>query len=291
MSKLFWLTASVAVLVATPLLVQPPADAFAPKKAKLVAAPSPATCNEDYLGGQPPKIITPTGAGSGRIFCHSFYSLAYSSSYFNPIWISYHLTRELAVGGDKTNRLNGKAFKGQAGLTPAQQGRHKDYKHPPYDRGHMTPADDAIDEPHQLDTFVITNVVPQTIELNERLRRYLEASVHRLARDEGEVYIVTGPIYRHAPPILMHKPRRPDRIRVPTYTFKAIYLPGRDLAIGFIAENTATPGCVTVPIDEVARQSGIEPFPSLPAATEAALPAFTLPQGDRVDLPDCHPAP
>ncbi|HEX8124207.1 MAG TPA: DNA/RNA non-specific endonuclease [Allosphingosinicella sp.] len=277
---------SFAIVVA---MAASPADARRRSRSAVATAPSPATCDSYYLGHQPPRIFIPNDAGSGRIFCHSFYSLSYSTSYFNPIWTAYHLTREMAVGGDNTNRIKNKKFGRQAGLTPTEQGNHKDYMHPPFDRGHMTPANDAIDKPHQADTLVISNVVPQTIELNEYLWRYLEASVHRLARDEAEVYIVTGPIYTGTP-VRMHKPGRTDRIMVPSHTFKAIYLPGRDIAVGYIAENTATPRCMIVSIDEVIRQSGLDPFPSLPASKKASVPTFALPQGDDVQLPDCRPA-
>lgn len=228
-------------------------------------------------------------AGGGQIFCHSFYSISYSTTLRNPIWTSYRLTRAMVEGADDVSRLRGKTFTLQAGLHRSLQGHHKDYLHPPYDRGHMVPANDAEDRPRQRDTFVITNAVPQTIELNQRTWRYLEASVHRIGKDDGEVFVVTGPVFP-AVPQLMRKPGRTPRIAIPSHAYKAIYIPSRDIAVGYIATNDeVTVECKIVAIEELTRQTGIDPFPALPPSTKATLPAFALPQGENVDLPNCAP--
>lgn len=248
------------------------------------APPASAPCPQFYLGGQ-----APTGGPEARTICHSFYAISYSTTLRDPVWTSYRLTREMSQGADRIGRFSGN-FRQDSALTAAEQGAHADYSNPPYDRGHLTPANDAIDMAHQSDTFVITNVVPQISQLNQRLWRFLEASVHRLALDEGEVYVVTGATYAADPP-LMHKAGRPDRIAVPSTTYKAIYVPSRNIAVGYIATNADPTVCASMSIAELTRQTGVNPFPSLPAETTAELPAFTLPAGQGTAPPDCPPAP
>jgi endonuclease G len=284
MKRRLLLPFAFALAILAPVLAQSAVAAQAGKsKAVAPAPPAPAPCNHFYLGGQ-----APTGGLAGRIVCHSFYVISYSTTLRDPVWTSYRLTRDMARGGDAIGRFPG-PFRQDPALTAVEQGAHADFMNPPFDRGHLTPANDAIDMPHQSDTFVITNVVPQISELNQRLWRFLEASVHQLAENEGEVFIVTGATYASPPP-LMHKPGRPDRIAVPDATFKAIYVPSRNIAIGYFATNTNPTVCTVMSIAELARRTGVNPFPSLPVAATAQMPAFTLPPGQGTNPPDCRPA-
>jgi len=293
MNRRLLLPFAFALSILAPVVAQGSAAAAQATKSKAVvpSPPAPAPCTQFFLGGQ-----APTGGPSGRLICHSFYAISYSTTLRDPVWTSYRQTRAMSEGGDRVGRLKIK-FRPQPGLTAAEQGAHGDYVHPPYDRGHLTPADDAEDLPHQSDTFVITNVVPQVLQLNEGLWQYLEASVHRLAETEGEVFIVTGATFAATPP-LMHRPRQTGRIAVPDATFKAIYIPSRQIALGFFATNANPTVCTVMSVADLTRLTGVDPFPSLPAAVRATLPSFTLPQGvhhsgghdQLVPRPDCHPA-
>lgn len=273
-----------ALSILAPVLAQGAMAAQAAKsKAVAPAPPAPAPCTAFYLGGQ-----APTGGPSGRILCHSFYAISYSTTLRDPVWTSYRLTREMARGGDSIGRFPG-PFRQDPALTAAQQGAHSDYTNadPAFDRGHLTPANDAIDMPHQSDTFVVTNIVPQAGLFNRGVWRLLEASVHQLAVRDGEVFIVTGATYA-TPPRMMHRANRPDRIAVPEVTYKAIYVPSRRVAIGYYATNVHPTTCTIVSIAELARRTGVNPFPSLPASVTASLPAFTPPG----QPPECRrPAP
>jgi endonuclease G len=229
-------------------------------------------CTEDYVGGQAPAPVM-TSAPPGRIFCHMIYSVSYSVAMLNPLWSAEHLTRADVKRGDSTYRVELSTFAPEPALTAAEQARDSEFDHNDWDKGHMTPANDAFDDPSQRDTFLLSNAVPQHYQLNRFLWAYLEGSVHQLAADTGEVYIVTGPIFAATPPLMS------SRVPIPSATFKAVYIPSTRMAIGYIAENDGTPVCKVVPVAEIARQSGVDPFPALPAAVKAALPHLTLPHG------------
>jgi endonuclease G len=254
-------------------------------------AASAATCTDFFESGQAPVTTGADGSANAQQFCHTFYAVLYSSDRKDPLWSAEHLTRAMAQGGDSIGRT-GKRFGPQVGLSADQQGSHDDYTGSIYDRGHMTPADDAPTIATQKDTFVVSNIVPQTKPLNERLWQYLEAGVHQLAERDGDVYVVTGPIF-FANAALLN-----DRVAIPAYTFKAIYVPSTGIAIAYIATNEQDPTCVVVSIAELQLRTGIDPFPGLAADVKGARPEFALPHGvhiisgrpSQVPLPNCHPA-
>ena len=273
---------SIALTLATP--------AVARRSHAHATAPVHSDCRPLYLNDQPPAAISPT-APTGRLFCHMIYSVSYSVPMLNPLWSAEHLTRAAAIGGDSTFRSTRSTFQQEPGLTRAQQPANRDFAHNEWDLGHMAPANDAPDDASQNDTFFLTNVVPQEASLNRILWAHLEASVHKLAEDEGEVYIVTGPIFGAHPALMA------GRVPIPDFTFKAIYLPSRNIAVGYIARNDPSATCTIVSVAEIARRTGIDPFPSLPVSVKSQQPSFTLPDGvnvrgdgshQRVPAPDCH---
>ncbi|MEA2885149.1 MAG: endonuclease mitochondrial [Bradyrhizobium sp.] len=273
----------------------------ATKKTKTTPPPAPpaavvthprTVCTEDYFSGQAPAAVAPS-VPTGQIFCHMIYSVSYAVSILNPLWSAEHLTQAAAIGGDATFRVERSTFLRQPELTADQQAKNGEFAHNEWDLGHMTPANDAPDDPSQNDTFFLTNVVPQEGQLNRFLWARLEASVHKLAEDDGEVYIVTGPIFGPHPPLMA------SRVPIPDYTFKAIYLPSRSLAIAFVGLNNPTATCTAVSVAEITRRTGIDPFPALSPSVKATLPSFTLPDGvnvkkngsrQRVPAPHCPPA-
>ena len=251
------------------------------------ALASPTTCPRSYLDGVAPDIADPALASPGREFCYTIFAVSYSTTLRNPLWSAEHLTKAIAMGGDHMGRKD--RFHRETLLTRDQQATYDEISGPEYDSGHMTPSDDAPDMDAQYETFVMTNMVAQRAALNRRLWQYLEASLNRLAELEGDIYIITGPVFRADPPVIA------GRIAVPTYTFKAVYVPRTGVAIGYLATNTTTPTCKVVSIAELTQLSGIDPFPSLPASVKAAHPTLQLPRGvrypngrpARVALPNC----
>ena len=251
---------------------------------------SSAVCSASfYQGGTPPATVH-KAAPQGRIICASFFAVNYSTTLRDPVWTSYQQTKAMSDGGDSIGRYTGN-FRLQPGLTASEQGHHNDYNNQGFARGHLTPANDAIDMPRQRDTFVVTNIVPQNSPFNSGLWRYLEASVHRLAQVEGSVFIVTGALFPANPTRI---PRgAAGRIAVPDAMYKAIFVPSRNIAIAYIATNMHPSDCIVVSIAELTQRTGVDPFPALPAAAKVTRPNFTLPRGlnpngSQLPLPDCR---
>jgi endonuclease G len=63
-----------------------------------------------------------------------------------------------------------------------------------FDRGHLVPADDASNQKEMNETFLMTNVVPQSPNLNRGQWRKLENYVRNKARGQT-IYVMTGAVY------------------------------------------------------------------------------------------------
>ncbi|MGA0599620.1 DNA/RNA non-specific endonuclease [Caulobacter sp. KR2-114] len=251
-----------AVLLVWLQLAQPPGP---PKPALAAAAPIVTTggaCNGAVLPA-PPKVLDPARAADAQTFCHAFYLVAYSPGLRDPLWSGERLTAAMARAGEGFRRPK-QGFVLEHDLPRADQGANGDYARSGYDRGHMTPAADAPDPDAEADTFVMTNVVPQTRVLNEHLWERLETQVRQLALAQGEIFVVTGPIFGPAPE------RLGGRIAVPAATFKAVLIPRTRQAIVLIASNTEAPTCEAVSLVELKRRAGVDAFPGVAAAAGAS---------------------
>ena len=263
-------------IAALALLVIGCTSSAAATAAMQTRAPPPASrsatdCNQMYQAGTQPAAVGTVR--DVRLFCHIIYVSGYSPTRLNPLWVAQRLTREDVERARNVFRADESTFDPEPALAPGDQAADSDFDDNDWDKGHMAPANDAPDVDAQLDTFFLSNAVPQHHRLNRYMWAYLEGSVHQLAALHGDIYIVTGPIFGANP-----EPMN-NRVPIPDYTFKAVYIPSLNLAVGFIASNRASPTCRIVSIAEITRRSGINPFPRLPARIRAALPNFVLPPG------------
>ncbi len=92
-----------------------------------------------------------------------------------------------------------------------------DYKNTGYDRGHLAPAADfSFSQVANDETFVYSNIAPQTKLLNRGAWLRLEMQVRKWACGEGEVTIITGPV------ITGKEKHLPSGLVIPESFFKII---------------------------------------------------------------------
>jgi endonuclease G len=80
----------------------------------------------------------------------------------------------------------------------------KDYRSSGYDRGHLVPsADRSESRVENSETFLLSNMAPQTPELNRNIWKNLEASARKIAGQIGvvEVYSISGPCFQWGQPL------------------------------------------------------------------------------------------
>jgi len=286
MLKRLLLPLGLLLSLVTPTLINQAAEAQ-PKTT------APATCNNFYQGNTPPAAVS-AAVPDRVVLCERFYATAYSTRLHNPVWTSYRLTKAMSLGADTFSRCCSR-FSPDPQLTGDQQGTHDDYTHTGYDRGHMVPADDAQTRDAQTQTFIVTNITPQFHSFNDGIWGDLEASLHMLVRNVDVIFVVTGTVFRANPPTMtstVRPPRRgnPSRIAIPDFTYKAIFIPSRNIAIGYMMTNAEVSTCTVLSVADLTRRTGVDPFPALPAALKATRPVLDLPDPPGANIPDCHPS-
>jgi endonuclease G len=119
-----------------------------------------------------------------------YFALSYNSAKGTPNWVSWHLEKD-----DLGTAPRGK-FKADEDLPSGfVKVTTKDYTGGGFDRGHMCPhSDRAATDDSSKATFVMTNIIPQSAQVNQKAWAQLENYCRHLVTDEGkELYIVSGP--------------------------------------------------------------------------------------------------
>jgi endonuclease G len=154
------------------------------------------------------------------------YVLSYNPRLNVANWVSWNLNR--THFGDEPRSP---AFMADSAL-PARFTRvtSSDYTRSGYTRGHMVRSEERTATPEDnAATFLLTNILPQTQDLNAGpwlgLERYLQEQAQREGR---EIYVISGGIFPAQPQTLNGR----GKVAIPTSTWKiAVLLPfGRGLA-------------------------------------------------------------
>lgn len=204
------------------------------------------------------------------IIGHTGYTLSYNVKTNCPNWVAWELTRD-EVNSTVAKRVND--FRGDEKVPVKNRVEAFEYRGSGYDRGHMCPAGDMKwSERAMSDCFYMSNICPQSSELNQKWWEHLERACRRWAGKEGKVYICCGPIYRQKPKVIGNE----LKIMVPDGFFKVVLSlkKGEEKAIGFIYTNDAsrqTMQDAVVTVDEVERRTGYDFFHSLDDKLEDRL--------------------
>lgn len=213
----------------------------------------------------------------------------YSTSLRLPVFATYRLRAEDVVKGERAE-----CFREDPRIADrGDRSRLIDYDGDltGFDRGHLVPDADMQRTPDvAMNTYFMTNMMPQHGSVNSGSWKYLEDATRLWAVELGEVLVVSGPIFdldqdfaRDADEAAERAPPT-GKVAVPTAFFKIIVdmSDHEDLhAISFILPHTRqstapNPRYVLTKfasIDEIERVSGFDLFPELDDPIEDALEA------------------
>jgi endonuclease G len=234
------------------------------------------SCNEHFLGGERPVLTSPNLASKTTMLCFEEYAVAYSGVSRTPLWSAEHLTASEVEAASRLKRVN--RFHEEARLPPADRSELADYARSGFDRGHMTPSGDMATEKAQEESFSLANIVPQNPKNNQILWEGIEEATRSLAREDEELYVVTGPIFEGS-----ELSRINGRVLVPSAIFKAIYDPAKRQAAAYVTPNAPGMEYQVLSIADLERRTRIDVFPKLAAEIKSVrmtLPAPT-PHGRR----------
>jgi endonuclease G len=145
--------------------------------------------NDNLLLGNPSGATESPGSGDNYLVTRKQYVLSYNRSRGGPNWVSWHLGRADLGSVERTN-----IFAPDALLPSDWQIRPNDYAGTNYDRGHMCPSADRTRTPEDnAATFLMSNMLPQTGDLNRHVWDQLESHCRDLVlREQKELYICAG---------------------------------------------------------------------------------------------------
>lgn len=205
---------------------------------------------------------------------HEGFSLLFDTQTMCPRWVAWELTAEETRGRVSRQGVN---FKEDEAVPEQYQVASWDYNGGLYGRGHMCPAGDMKwSQQAMQDCHYMTNVCPQTAELNKNWWEHLERACRQWARQEGSVWIVCGPVFSDSPKRFGKK----HRVAVPKGFYKVVLSlkEGREKALGFYYTNDDAPQPMedaVRSVDEIEKLTDIDFFSSLPDEQEGRLEAMT----------------
>jgi len=227
----------------------------------LMAAASPtlaaAPCSQFVPDGRFPTLANPRMAPKTRVLCYSDFVVLHSGITHGPLWSAEHLTRAHVAMAREMTRTN--RFFEDDRLPPGDGATLADYRRSGYDRGHMSPAGNRWNAGAMKESFSLANVVPQNRQNNQRLWARLETAVRNIASRDGDVYVVTGPMFAGE----RLRTIGTSRVFVPTQLFKVVYVPSRRIAFAIVADNVSTNRYAIRTVHELEAASGIR-FPGIP---------------------------
>lgn len=129
-----------------------------------------------------------------RILRNSGYICGYSELRGNPLWVVYRLE---ALPKNAPRYKRPESFSADwRSLTHIDS---SDYTRSGYDRGHMAPnyaISRLYGKAAQQETFLMTNIVPQKANLNQKVWQRLEEwEINRFTKRFRELWVYTGPVF------------------------------------------------------------------------------------------------
>ena len=219
-------------------------------------------CPEHFAGGQAPDLVNPRLAPGTRALCYQAFAVLHSALTRTALYSAEHLTADRIEAARATPRTGD--FHPDPALPPNERAELADYARSGFDRGHLAPSGDMPDPDAQQESFTLANMVPQAPKLNRGVWEGIESAVRTLAQRRGELYVVTGPIFKGGELATV------GRVVVPTYVFKAVLDPRSRSAAAYVAENTEEAAWTAISIAQLTRLIGINVFPALPPGGRTA---------------------
>lgn len=229
-----------------------------PVPAKQVSqTPDFRSCPQFFAGAVPPRV-NKSFQVKPRALCYDAFAILYSGLSKTPVFVAERLNRSRLMDAKGEKRSN--RFFADARLPYAQRAQLEDYKGSGYDRGHMAPAGNMPDARSMAQSFSLANMVPQAPKNNQKAWNGIEQATRKyVMRAKGDVYVITGPVYRGKPTTI-----GPGRVWVPAHLYKLVYDPATNRAWGHWIDNSndARAGR-PISYEELVRRTNIEFLPKL----------------------------
>ncbi|WP_086932734.1 DNA/RNA non-specific endonuclease [Agarilytica rhodophyticola] len=233
------------------------------------------TSNFTFANDSCGRYGCPTGApNSNQEIERNIYTLSNNRTTKFADWVAYRVT-PVTIDGPSRSRN----FRSDPAIASRFTLETSDYRDAHAllgtDRGHQVPLASFSNTPYWNDTNFLSNITPQSSELNQGPWVRLETAVRNHARAGNEVYVITGPLYEF---FFASLPNADERHTVPSGFFKVvatISTSGFVRASAFIMEQDSDRRdnfCTKeTTIDEIERRTGLNIFPNFSFGKERAV--------------------
>ena len=207
--------------------------------------------------------------------------IRYSPDWEMPFWVGYRLDVEQLKG--QTNRRGD--FRIDPDLDAGPQAKGEDYRGSGFDRGHMAPPSDfRADRLSNSETFLMTNIAPQTPALNRTAWRRIEQEIRHIVTLATDVWVCTGNIVRaQEADSGVRKIGEAEDVHVPAYCWKAVLVTEKNWAevleaCGFLVANVFgglpdRSAAFAVSVDHLEELTGLDFFGAIEDGVEEKLEA------------------
>ncbi|EKE78006.1 DNA/RNA non-specific endonuclease [Gallaecimonas xiamenensis] len=189
-------------------------------------------------------------------------------------WVAYQVTRSTIDGPSRS-----RTWKADPELYATYTLEPADYTDANAvlgtDRGHQAPLASFSNTSSWADTNYLSNITPQSANLNQGPWVKLENAVRALVRAQGDTYVFTGPLYEYYWGTL---PKADESHTIPSGYWKVVIRNTSPIkASAFIMEQdsprSASHCGYETTIDEVERRAGINLLPQLSSSSQSSLEA------------------
>jgi endonuclease G len=155
--------------------------------------PTTASRSPHMLLGNPSGATTDPANRGNFLMLKPYYAISYNDGLGTPNWVSWRV-----IAADLGEAPRKQMFDSDKTLPPGfKVVTHKDYSNSGFDRGHLCPhSDRAATQAMSYATFVMTNIIPQAPNVNQRAWAQLEIYCRDLVRRGQHLYIISGPAGR-----------------------------------------------------------------------------------------------
>lgn len=228
------------------------------------------TIDEDILNESQSKVtennfnFLPTST-TNAVYEHKTYVLSYSEEYEQAEWVAYFLDESDITSSNYTRpyfEMDDAVITGSA--------HWRNYKKSGYNKGHLCPAGDRRKNYEEYkETFLTSNISPQTYEFNSGVWNRLEQKVRYWAKKNDGIYVVTGGVLTDDLETIGY-----ENIAVPNYFYKVLLSKDLKKMIGFLVPHKDSEDALynfVTSVDEIEKLTGIDFFPELEDSIEIEL--------------------
>lgn len=141
--------------------------------------------------GNPSGATAEASNRNNYLLIKPYFALSYNDAKGGPNWVSWRVTPQDV--GDAPRK---QTFDPDVALPPGYHRiQHRDYTGSGFDRGHMCPKGDRDATPQSSNaTFVMSNIIPQAPQVNQKAWARLEDLTRRMVERGNHAYVISGQV-------------------------------------------------------------------------------------------------